>query len=168
MIVEGMLFVGHADGRPLTSREMAAHLRDVSPAEVDTIVIDLNEIYEGTGCSYRIESEGAGYRMQLRSEFEAIRHRFSGPAKQVKLTPQAIEILSVVAYRQPISSEEITNIRGSRSDSQLNQLVRRGLLQLDRTSGAARPVYRTTTRFNELLNIKSPADLPQSEDLADN
>jgi hypothetical protein len=42
------------------------------------------------------------------------------------------------------------------------------LLQLERGEPAAKPVYRTTDRFNQLLNIKSPADLPRSEDLEDN
>jgi segregation and condensation protein B len=168
MIVEGMLFVGHADGRPLTNRAMAGHIRDVSPQEVDAIVTELNEIYDLNHCCYTIVSEGAGYRLQLRPEHEALRQRMSGRTREARLTPQVIEVLSVVAYRQPISAEEVTKARGSRSDALLNQLIRRGLLQLERTEAAAKPVYRTTERFNQLLNIKSPAELPRSEDLDDN
>ncbi len=175
MIVEGMLFVGHADGKPLTNRSMASHIRDVSPQEVDLLIAELNEIYDRAGTCYSIVSEGAGYRMQLRPEHEALRQRLSGRTKQVKLTPQAIEVLSVVAYRQPVSAEDVTRARGSRSDALLNQLIRRGLLQLDRPGGqrelpegTGKPVYRTTDRFNQLLNIKSPAELPHSEDLDDN
>ncbi len=175
MIVEGMLFVGLADGKPLTNRSMASHIRDVSPQEVDSLVAELNEIYVSTGTCYSIVSEGAGYRMQLGPEHEALRQRLSGRTKQVKLTPQAIEVLSVVAYRQPVSAEEVTRARGSRSDALLNQLIRRGLLQLERPSGQrelpggiSKPVYRTTDRFNQLLKIKSCAELPHSEDLDDN
>lgn len=168
MIIEGMLFVGLADGKPLTNRSMAAHIRDVSPQEVDALVTELNEIYEQNGCCYHIVGEGAGYQMHLRPEHEIVRQRLSGRSKQVKLTPQAIEVLSVVAYRQPVSAEEVTRARGSRSDALLNQLIRRGLLQLERVGEAPKPVYRTTDRFNQLLNIKSPAELPRSEDLDDN
>lgn len=168
MIVEGMLFVGLADGKPLANRSMASHIRDVSPQEVDSLVAELNEIYDRTGTCYSIISEGAGYHMQLRPEHEALRQRLSGRTKQVKLTPQAIEVLSVVAYRQPVSAEDVTRARGSRSDALLNQLIRRGLLQLERPSGVPKPVYRTTDRFNQLLNIKSCAELPHSEDLDDN
>ncbi len=175
MIVEGMLFVGHADGKPLTNRSMASHIRDVSPQEVDLLVAELNEIYDRAGTCYSIVSEGAGYRMQLRPGHEVLRQRLSGRTKQVKLTPQAIEVLSVVAYRQPVSAEDVALARGSRSDALLNQLIRRGLLQLDRPSGqrelpggTGKPVYRTTDRFNQLLKIKSPAELPHSEDLDDN
>jgi segregation and condensation protein B len=168
MIIEGMLFVGHADGRPLTNRSMAAHIRDVSPQEVDAIVTQLNDIYDRNRCCYTIVSEGVGYRMQLRPEHEALRQRLSGRTRQARLTPQAIEVLSVVAYRQPISADDVTKTRGSRSDALLNQLIRRGLLQLERTEAGPKPVYRTTDRFNQLLNIKSPAELPRSEDLDDN
>lgn len=168
MIVEAMLFVGHADGQSLTNRSMAAHIRDVSPQEVDAIIIELNEIYDRNHCCYTIVSEGAGYRLQLRAEHDAMRQRLSGRTKQAKLTPQAIEVLSVVAYRQPVSADDVTKVRGARSDALLNQLIRRGLLQLERTAAAPKPVYRTTDRFNQLLNIKSPAELPRSEDLDDN
>jgi segregation and condensation protein B len=168
MIVEGMLFVGQTDGQPLTNRAMAAHIRDVSPQEVDAVIAELNEIYDRNRCCYTIVSEGAGYRLQLRPEHEALRQRLSGRTKQAKLTPQAIEVLSVVAYRQPVSADDVTKVRGSRSDALLNQLIRRGLLQLERIETASKPVYRTTDRFNQLLNIKSPAELPRSDDLDDN
>lgn len=168
MIVEGMLFVGHADGKPLTNRVMAAQIRDVSPQEVDALIAELNELYDASGAVYTIVSEGAGYRLELRPEYEALRQRFSGRTKQVKLTPQAVEVLSVVAYRQPISSDDVNRIRGSRSDTLLSQLIRRGLLQLERPGTETKPVYRTTDRFNTLLSIKSPAELPRSEDLDDN
>ncbi|TWU30073.1 SMC-Scp complex subunit ScpB [Bythopirellula polymerisocia] len=169
MIVEGMLFVGQEDGSPMSNRSMAAHIRDVSPQEVDSLIQELNEIYANSGCSYKIVSEGAGYRMQLRAEFETVRQRMSGNTKQVRLSPQTIEVLSIVAYRQPVSAEDVAKVRGSRSTVLLNQLIRRGLLKLERPAEtSSNPVYRTTERFNQLLNIRSPAELPQSEDLDDN
>lgn len=163
-----MLFVGHADGRPLTNRMMAAHIRDVSPQEVDTIIAELNTIYEEHQCCYQIVSDGEGYRMQLRLEHEALSRCLSGRSRQAKLTPQAVEVLSVVAYRQPIAADEVTKVRGSRSDALLNQLIRRGLLKLERAEGHTKPFFYTTERFNQLLNINSPAELPHSEDLDDN
>ena len=80
MIVEGMLFVGNNEGRPLSSREMAAHIRDVSPREVETLIDELNELYTQTLTSYRIVSEGKGYRLALGPQFDAVRQRFQGPS----------------------------------------------------------------------------------------
>jgi len=168
MIVEGMLFVGTSEGGLLTNRDMASTIRNVSPAEVDQIVLELNDIYERAGAPYEVTSVGAGYRMQVRQEFDSLRQRFYGRVREAKLTPPAIEVLSVVAYRQPITAEEVTRLRGSRSLALLNQLVRRGLLGIERPdSSPQKPSYLTTDRFNRLFRIDSPQDLPRSDDLDD-
>ena len=169
MIVEGMLFVGNDEGKPYSNREMAANIRDVSPKEVDELIQELNQLYHSNETPYEIVSEGAGYRMQIRPTYEPLRQRFYGRLKEAKLTTQAIEVLSIVAYRQPINAEDVNKLRASQSRSLLNQLVRRGLLEVDRPDKSPKiPTYQTTARFNELFRIGSPQDLPQSEDLDDN
>lgn len=168
MIVEGMLFVGCADGRPLTSREMAAHIRDVQPSEVDSLVDQLNESYRQDGAAYEIVAGAGGYRLQLRADLGRLRERFRGRVRATKLTPSAIEVLSVVAYRQGVTSEQVNRLRGSRSQAILAQLVRRNLLRVERPATAPRSAhYHTTERFNQFFGIGSPAELPQSKDLAD-
>ena len=168
MIVEGMLFVGSSDGHALSNRELAAYIRDVSPTEVDDLIAELNEDYDQSGSAYRIVSRGAGYQMELSESMEAVRRRFRGPVREVKLTPQSIEVLSIVAYRQPVSAEQVNKLRGSRSHSLLNQLVRRGLLCLERPEQTPqKPNYFTTDKFNRLFRVNGPQDLPSSEDLDD-
>jgi len=168
MIVEGMLFVGTDDGRPLTNREMASHIRDVSPKEVDSLIAELNEQYETSNVAYHIASEGPGYRMRGRPQHEAVRQRFSGRVREAKLSPQAIEVLAIVAYRQPVMAETVTQLRGSRSHVILSQLVRRGLLCLERPDKTPRkPNYFTTEKFNRLFGVSSAKDLPNTEVLDD-
>jgi len=168
MIVEGMLFVGNSEGRPLTNRQLAANIRDVSPKEVDELIEELNQGYQESRAAYEIVSEGVGYRMQIRPEMDSIRHRFSGKVREARLTPTAIEVLSVVAYRQPISAEEVGELRSSKSSGVLSLLVRRGLLRIQRADDSPRkPTYHTTDRFNGLFRVASAADLPKSEDLDD-
>ncbi len=168
MLVEGMLFVGHSDGQPLTNRDLAANLRNVSPAEIDALIEELNALYQEVGAPYEIVSAGAGYRLQIRPAFDTVRQRFYGSVREAKLTPQAMEVLSVVAYRQPITAEQVTQLRRARSRTLLNNLVRRGLLRIERPAATPRqPTYLTTDRFNHLFGIKSAADLPRSEDLDD-
>ncbi|MEM8947167.1 MAG: SMC-Scp complex subunit ScpB [Planctomycetota bacterium] len=168
MIVEGMLFVGQSEGQPIGSADIASHIRDVSPQDVDKLIDELNEDYRKWRAPYRIESVGVGYRFELDTRFDAVRQRFHGRIREAKLTPPALEVLSVVAYRQPIAADEVGKLRGNRSHALLNQLVRRGLLRLDRPSDAPRrPLYWTTDRFNSLFRIGSPQDLPSSEDLDD-
>jgi segregation and condensation protein B len=168
MIVEGMLFVGSPDGRPLASREIASHIRDVDAAEVDAIVAELNAAYRADDSACEIVAVGDGYRLQLRSELATVRSRFRGRVRAGRLTPAALEVLAVVAYRQGASSDQINKLRGSQSHAILAQLVRRELVRVERAAGPPRGArYYTTERFNRLFGVGSPADLPRSEDLAD-
>lgn len=168
MIVEGMLFVGGADGRALSSRELASQVRDLTAQEVDAIVVDLNERFRDDDAAYEIVGDGSGYRLQLRAALGPMRERLKGRVRAAKLSPAAIEVLSVVAYRQGISGEELNRIRGSQSHALLAQLVRRQLVRVERSDQSPRaPRYHTTERFNQLFGIKSPADLPRREDLDD-
>ena len=167
MIVEGLLFVGRRDGRPLTARELAAPIRDVEPADIEPLVVELNDLYRQEGAPYEIAAAEGGYRLQLREASGAIRQRMRGEDRPARLSPAAVEVLSVVAYRQPITSAAVNHVRHARSQPILAQLVRRQLLRVDRPGAAGGAVYRTTDRFNRLFGISSPAELPRSEDLDD-
>jgi len=168
MIVEGMLFVGNAEGKPLAAAKIASHIRNVSPDEVDQIVGELNASYRQDETAYEIVGDSAGYRLQLRSDLGILRDQFRGQQRAAKLTPAAIEVLSIVAYRQGVSSEELNKLRGSQSHAILAQLVRRHLVRVERSKEGPRVArYHTTSRFNQLFGVSSPADLPRSEDLDD-
>jgi len=176
MIVEAMLFVGGEDSQSegsvgtggLTSHQLASHIRDVSPTEVDEIVRHLNQLYRKESCPYEIVTIKGSYRIQLREEFARTRDRFRSPGRAIKLTPVAMEVLSIVAYKQPVTAEQIQKLRGTRSQTVLNQLVHRQLLKLERrTDTPNKPWYRTTERFIRLFQLQSLEDLPRSEDLDD-
>jgi segregation and condensation protein B len=168
MIVEGLLFIGGPDDGDLTSRELASHVRDLQEEEVDRIVTQLNERYVEDETAYKIVGDASGYRLQLRQDLGPIRNRLRGRTRAAKLTPAAIEVLSVVAYRQGVTGDELNRLRGSQSHAILAQLVRRQLIRVERPATAPRAAkYHTTERFNQFFGISSPADLPHREDLDD-
>lgn len=168
MIVEGLLFVGRDDGRPMTAAELAGPIRNVEPSEIPDIVAQLNDGYRRDEAPYEIVPEGGGYRLQLRPAMAGVQERMRGQVRAARLTPSAIEVLSIVAYRQPVTSEQVTKSRGRRSQAILAQLVRRQLVQIDRSGeGRRTPRYATTERFNRLFGVAGPAELPRIEDLAD-
>ncbi len=168
MIVEGMLFVGGNDGRALSSRELASHVRDLKPEEVDAIIVELNERYQQEETAYQILGDSHGYRLQLRPELSRMRERLKGGVRAARLSPAAIEVLSLVAYQQGITGDEVNRLRGSQNHALLAQLVRRRLIRVDRSETAPRTArYHTTDSLNQLFGVKSPADLPQSEELDD-
>src|SRR5215213_177974 len=85
-ILEAMLFVGSPGNEPLASEHVAALMRGVRPTEVDALVRELNDQYAARRCPYWIITSGAGYRLALRDEFDSLRQRFYGKARQVRLS----------------------------------------------------------------------------------
>ncbi len=164
-ILEAILFVGHPENEPLTSPGIAGLMRGVRPREIDDLVIELNEGYVREGCPYHIVSVGTGYRLALREEFGSLRTKFYGRVKAAKLSQAAIDVLAIVAYKQPISREEVDELRGRPSAGLLSQLVRRGLLQVERSGGKPpSSSFSTTDRFLQLFGLESLQDLPNSLD----
>ncbi len=163
-ILEAMLFVGNVDNRPLESRQAADLMRGVEPEEIPEIVDHLNGSYAENGCPYTIVAEGAGYRLKLTERFHALRNRFYGRVREARLSQAAIDVLAIVAYRQPITSEDVNRLRDKPCSHILSQLVRRRLLQIERPADkATKPVYRTTDRFLELFGLDDINELPKSE-----
>jgi len=165
-IIEAMLFVGNRENRPLDADQIAEKLRNVSSEEVNLTITRLNELYRERNCPYRIISERNGYRMILHSEFESVRSNFYGKIRGTRLSQQALDTLAVVAYRQPITAEEIQNIRKRPCSAVLNQLVRRNLLKINREKQDEKNIvrYLTTSRFLEIFQIKSLDDIPRVDE----
>ena len=165
-IFEAMIFMGSTDNGPLTSQRAAEMMRGVESDEIPAIVDSLNVQYQSDGAPYEIVASGGGYRLALTSEFDDVRNKFYGRVREARLSPAAIEVLAIVSYRQPISSDELQRIRGGPSGHLLSQLVRRMLLRVDRDQKDSRRVkYRTTDRFLELFGLEQIEDLPQLEEL---
>ncbi|QDS97453.1 SMC-Scp complex subunit ScpB [Adhaeretor mobilis] len=173
MIVEGLLFVGDEQRKPLTSETLAGPIRDVSPEEIENLVKELNDDYTASNSAYEIVSSGGGYSLQLREPLVRLRDRFYGEVRETKLTPAALEVLSIVAYRQPLTADAIGKLRGTKSQAILANLVRRELLGVQSDTAelpvGVRPTrqYVTTVRFNRLFGIASPEELPRSAEHAD-
>ena len=81
---------------------------------------------------------------------------------EIRLTPAVLEVLTVIAYRQPITRAEIEALRGASASDPIQQLVEKGLVRVaGRHDSLGRPaIYATTKKFLELAGINSPADLP--------
>jgi segregation and condensation protein B len=162
-VIEAVLFLGRPDNGPTSARELAAAMRGVSPKEVEAAVNDLNAVYDGDQSPYRIEQTAGGYRLVLRPEFERMRDKFYGRVKEARLSPAVVEVLSVLAYNQPATIEQLNELRGSPCGAALSTLVRRKLVRLDRVGDS--PQYATTERFLKLFGLDNLESLPRSEEL---
>ena len=165
-ILEAMLFVGDPDNQPLTSQRVAGLMRGVRPLEIDDLVRDLNEQYQANGCPYRIHGEAGGYKLVLREEFAPIRDKYFGRTRQAKLSPAAVEVLSIIAYKGAQSADDVGRMRGRPSGAILAQLVRRQLLRVERDAEASRRArYHATPRLLALLGLETLDDLPRGQEI---
>ena len=166
-VLEAMLFMGDPQNRPLAPALAAELMRGVTVDEIHALVRELNVKYDAQRAPWTVVLRDGGYVMQLREEFLPIRELFYGTIRQAKLSQAAIDILAIIAYKQPLTAEEVTQLRGTASITILGQLVRRQLLRTKRVKRDGKTIteYYTTDRFLELFSLESLGDLPRSEDL---
>jgi len=160
-VLEAMLFVGDKENKPLTLARACELMRDVTETEALETLADLNERYFQEGAPYKIIRQGDGYVMALRQDFADVAARFGGKAKEFKLSQIAIDVLALVAYRQPITFDEIIEVRNNASGA-LTQLVKRDLISVEKRTLDNKKVsyYKTTERFLKIFNLNSLDDLP--------
>src|SRR5262249_53368604 len=102
----------------------------------------------------------------LRTEFNRMRDKFYGRVRETKLSPAAVEVLSIVAYNQPTTVADVNELRGATSGPVLASLVRKKLLRMERPEDRSQPPrYWTTDRFLRLYGLESVSALPRSEEL---
>jgi segregation and condensation protein B len=161
-ILEAMLFVGNRSNEPLSARQAAELMRDVTADEIPPLVAELNRRYQAESAPYCIASGSHGYRLVLRREFHPLRY---GRIREARLSQAAIDVLALVAYQQPVTGEQIQRLRSKPSKHVLSHLLRRGLLRIERPEASRRaPHYYTTDRFLRLFHLGSLDDLPRSEE----
>jgi segregation and condensation protein B len=163
-IVEALLFVG---GAPLTAAVAAEAIRGLTAEQFTETIAELNQDYRRQGRPYLIRLNEQGYVLELRPRYKPVWDKLYGTMREARLSPAAIDVLALVAYRQPATKQEIDSIRGTESGHLLRQLVRRRLIAIvHRAESNQREVsYGTTERFLELFSLKSLDDLPQTQDL---
>lgn len=167
-IVESILFVGAPRGEQLTSRQMAALLRDVSPKEVTKIAKALNKKYEAENAAYRVDVDDGAVRLRIADDLLEFQNEHHGRNREFALSQAAIDTLAVVAYRQPIGRDDIEKARNRPVGGVLNQLVKRNLLRtIPAPDKPRQKLYQTTDRFLDLFRLDSLYDLPQSHEVSE-
>ena len=162
--VEAVLFV--ADG-PLTAPRIARHALLPSAAEVKRAILWLNAAYDADGTPFRVERVAAGYRLLTRPEVGTWLDRLHKRADRLKLSPAALETLTIVAYRQPCTRADVEAIRGVSSTEMLKYLMDRGLVRIGgEDDSLGRPyLYETTKQFLEIFGLRGLNELPRSAEL---
>jgi segregation and condensation protein B len=129
--------------------------------EIAAVLRELAESYDADQRGFDLREIAGGWRFYTREEYAPLVERFVRDGQEVRLTQAALETLSVVAYRQPVSRARVSAVRGVNCDGVMRTLVLRGLTEeagADPETGAI--LFRTTGYFLERLGLASLEDLP--------
>jgi segregation and condensation protein B len=122
----------------------------------------LADEYDADHRGFQLRNIAGGWRLYTRAECASVVERFVLDGQQARLTQAALETLSVVAYRQPVSRARVSAVRGVNVDGVMRTLLARGLVEeagSEPETGAI--LYRTTGYFLERLGLSSLDELPE-------
>ena len=145
---------------------LCAQLLEISQENLDELAATLIAEYEASDRGFVLRRVAGGYRFYSHPDMAPYVERFVLEGQSARLSNAALETLAIVAYKQPISRGQITEIRGVNVDSTLRTLVVRGYCaEVGRDNGPGQAVlYGTTPMFLEKLGLDSLDELPPLAD----
>jgi len=140
----------------------------VTQAQIRDALTELTDAAEVQDKAYRIVEGPNGYQIVTAPQFAEFVRLLRGEPRPMKLSPAALETMSIIAYRQPVTRAEMEAIRGVSVDSALNKLIDLEIVYVTgRAELPGRPIqYGTTDKFLEFTGIKELDELPASDVLS--
>ena len=156
--IEGILF---SMGTSVTRRQLMEAL-ELTDEEFDELIDQLNKEYEKEERGIRLLKLDDSYQLCTKTEYYGSLIRVVNRPKKPKLTDVMLETLSIIAYKQPVTKQEIEAIRGVKCDHAVNKLLEYRLIrEAGRLDAIGRPLlFRTTEEFLRCFGVRSTDDLP--------
>ncbi len=163
-IIEALLF---SSDEPLKPAKICDIIENLKERDVRNIVEMLNKNYEKSGRSFRIHLIAEGYQLFTLNEYAGYVEKLFRNRQQTRLSLKALETLAIIAYKQPVTRNEIEEIRGVNVDGVLKTLLTRKLITVSGTAQAPGTpyLYQTTKKFLEYFGLKNIKDLPKLREL---
>jgi segregation and condensation protein B len=156
-ILEAILL---ASPEPLTVKRIA-DVMGLDDKDARILIDDLRKEYQQPGRGLYVQEMAGGYVLTTRPEYAEFVAKLLQPRPK-GLSHAALETLSIIAYRQPITKPEIEGVRGVNVDRSVEVLLERRLVkELGRKDGPGRPMlYGTTKEFLQYFGLKDLTDMP--------
>ena len=163
-VLEAVLFAAE---EPLNEAAIAQTIPGLIEARVASLVEELEQHYLRYSRGLTVQRVAGGWRLATRAEYaDFVRNHLRGKLKN-RLSRAALETVSIIAYRQPLSRSEIEQMRGVDCSPVLRNLLERNLIRIvGRAEVPGRPLlYGTTDSFLAYFGLESIASLPKAEEI---
>ncbi|MBS1781605.1 MAG: SMC-Scp complex subunit ScpB [Bacteroidetes bacterium] len=169
--VEALIF---ASEHPITQIEITEMIGQsmeqlVEIERISTCIDAIREKYEAAYYPFHLKESGGGFQFLTKKAFHKTVLQLNGDKHIKKLSSSAMETLSIIAYKQPITKSEIEFIRGVSADYSIQKLLEKELIVIAGRNEemVGKPlIYTTSKNFMDYLGINSPAELPQLKDIS--
>lgn len=140
---------------------------EITAKDIENVVDQLNLKYSEGNQSFRIVKVANGYLFATLEEYAKYVGYLSSEKTRRRLSPAALETLSIVAYKQPITKPELETIRGVNSDHIISSLLEKNLITIKgRSESIGRPLlYATTDEFLKYFGLNTLSDLPKPREI---
>ena len=167
--IEALIF---ASEESITLKEISVSLKNVfdwelSDDEILSAVSELKEKYSSEEFSFELTEIAGGYQFLTKKDFFDAVSALLKHKSQKRLSTSALETLSIIAYKQPVTKTEVEQIRGVNCDYTVQKLLEKELIEIKGKSDTpGRPlIYVTSKSFMDYFGISSVKDLPQLKDI---
>ncbi|HET7711898.1 MAG TPA: SMC-Scp complex subunit ScpB [Thermoanaerobaculia bacterium] len=164
--LEAILLVS---SEPVSIDELIEAMPYAGREAIDEQLREIQKNLESISAGFVLEQAAGGWRLATRPEHEAVLKRFFARKGENRLSIAALETLSIIAYRQPVTAPEISEIRGVNSSAVLRTLLERRMIRVaGRKNVVGSPfLYRTTKEFLVHFGLNDIRDLPRLEEFGD-
>lgn len=161
-LLEAMLFVAED---PIPASELA-EVMELPLTEVEADLAALAQSLQQEGRGLVLRELGGGWRLFTHPDARGYLERFAATERNARLSKAALETLAVIAYKQPVSRGQVSEIRGVDSERALRTLERRGLIaEIGTAPGPGQAfLYGTTALFLEKMGLRGLDELPPLAD----
>ena len=157
--IEALLFVSPT---PLTTAQLAA-VTDQDEDDLHDCLRDMMQAWAEGSRGIVLERVAGGWALRASDRCRSQLARLVRPQGDTKLSPSALETLSIVAYLQPVSRPDIAKIRGVSVDAAMTGLLERGLVEEAGRSDTGAVLFRTTAHFERAFGLSSLGAMPELE-----
>ena len=163
-VVEAILFVA---GEPVPVSDLG-HALDMTRLEMEVVLDNLRDAYNNEQRGLQINRYGDVVQLSIRPDYAPFIEKLLQPVTQQSLSQAALETLSIVAYRQPVTKSDIEAVRGVKCDYSVQSLINKSMIQeVGRRETLGRPIlYGTTDAFLKHFGIESLSQLPPQKESA--